>query len=186
MRKKILLSALISICLLTIACNYIMGVPSSGEEETPTPACTQLPEGFSESDLVGTWVGDYFGNIDTLIIRADHKYKQIYKSYTPGHLNFESGWQNWWLDEKTNGFARLHLEGLRRCDGIESTCNFPGGGLPSGETPINPCDGEYTEFPGHEIILYVTGAKGDVPRGFLLRQARLAGSDWTFNYSIQK
>ena len=162
-----------------------MGTPSTGNAEE-TSVCSRLPEGFSEADLTGTWVGDYFGNIDTLIIQEDHKYKQIYKSYTPGYLNFESEWQNWWLEKEMDGYALLHLYGMRRCDGLEEECNDLGGGLPGGSPVINPCEYGYVDFPGNEIILYVTGAKGDVPRGILLRQARLAGSDWTFSFRFQK
>jgi len=151
-------------------------------EKVKVPACPPLPKTYTESDLIGTWIGKYFGNTDELIIRADGKYKQIYTNET---LSFESDWQEWHTEYDPNGYVRLHLAGMRRCDDTDSTCNNPGGGLPSGVVAINPCEPEYI-FYANEVILFVTGFSSDVPRGIVLWQARIAGSDFTYGYRLEK
>ena len=70
---------------------------------------------------------------------------------------------------------------MRRCDGLDSECNDLGGGLPSDSRAINPCAPGYVTLDD-EVILFVTGATIDVPRGIILRQAKLAGSDWTYSF----
>ena len=144
--------------------------------------CPALPQGFKESDLLGTWVGSYFEYHDKLIIQGDGTYKQIFSS---PYLNFESGWQKWHVDSDAQGHVLLHLTGMRRCEDLESICNNPGGGLPSGVLAMNPCESGYVSYIG-EVILFVTGSTGNVPRGIVLRQARLAGSDWNWSYQLQK
>ena len=114
--------------------------------------------------------------------RPDDKYQQNYSGDT---LNFSSEWQEWYLEYSSKGYARLHLKGMRRCDGTDTECNTPGGGLPIGSVAINPCEPEYVYEVG-EVVLFVTGYANSVPRGIVLRQARLAGSDWDWGYQLQK
>jgi hypothetical protein len=144
------------------------------------PACPTLPTNFSESDLVGTWVGRYFGNVDKLIIRENGTYKQVYSDET---LNFESDWQKWYIEHDSHGFVRLHLAGMRRCDGLDNVCNNPGGGLPDGEQALNPCEPGSLSFEG-EVILFVIGTTSDVPRGVLLLQPKIGGSEWNYTFRL--
>lgn len=189
MRKewKIVIGIIVVLALPVAMCVICLGASSlisfyRTDKKTESPACLPLPTSFSESDLVGTWTGYYFGHIDKLIIQADGTYKQIYSG---DYINFESDWQKWYIEYDKYGYLRLHLAGMRRCDGLESECNDPGGGLPSSRTVVNPCpSGEV--ILDDEVILFVTGTTSDVPLGILLRQARLAGSDWTYTFNLEK
>ena len=181
-RILIIISLLLFISSLATACSLHL-ISSIPAKQTPTNAsiCLPLPKGFDESSLVGTWVGKYFGTTDELIVRADGKYKQIYSS---GTLKFESDWQNWQLEHDIDGYVRLHFIGMRRCDDTDSVCDNPGGGLPTGVVAINPCTSEYITY-SNEVILFVAGYYGNVPRGIVLWQAKIAGSDWNFGYQLQ-
>jgi hypothetical protein len=177
--KKPLIASLIVIGVAILLCVSIRNLTSKETEEAV--ACPALSESFEESDLVGTWVGRYFGDVDMLIIHADGTYKQIHTSDT---LSFESDWQKWHLEDGSDGYRRLHLEGMRRCDDHD-ICNTPGGGLPAGTVAINPCEPEYIDYT-NEVILFVSGVVGDFPRDIVLRHARLAGSDWNWSYQLQE
>jgi hypothetical protein len=181
--------------LLPLACFFFVGLvvascrPRGFELENSNSlarACPSLPKGFSSSDLLGTWIGKYFGNIDRLTLRADGKYRQSYEFYADPSLNFESPWRNWYVEEDHRGYALLHLVGLRRCDGLDSECSNPGGGLPGGDRVINPCTEIFMTYPGGEIVLFVTGSYSQVPRGVMLQQARFTGSDWTYTYRLEE
>jgi hypothetical protein len=109
-------------------------------------------------------------------------YKQHFSS--TGELNFESDWQEWSLEYNQNGYALLHLKGMRRCDFTLAQCNNPGGGLPEGDVVVNICDGmpmHYTD----EVILFVTGSSS-TPRGFRLIHARAAGSEWNYSFQLEE
>ena len=180
---KITIGVAIVLVIFCIMClSFSSFVSFYNNQKAKIPACPPLPKNFTESDLVGTWTGDFDGNIDKLIIRADGTYKQIYSS---DFLNFESDWQKWHTEYDTDGYLRLHLAGMRRCDGVDSECNDPGGGLPNDSSVVNPCTPEWITLDD-EVILFVTGSTKDVPKGIKLRQARLAGSDWTYWFSLEK
>ena len=75
---------------------------------------------------------------------------------------------------------------MRRAGEIESIFNREGGGIdPELFTAIDYCENEVVEMPD-EIVLIVTGSKDDVPRGIILRQTRLAGSEWTWSFRLQE
>lgn len=178
--RIIIVTVLTIYCLMCIGFLFLSDFIDNQQAKAPT--CRPLPQNFSEVDLVGTWTGDFFGSIDTLIIRADGTYKQIYSSE---HKNFESDWQKWHIEYDTDGYVRLHLEGMRRCDGLDSECYDPGGGLPTNSPAVNPCAPEWLIFDD-KVILFVTGTTRNVPKGLILRQARLAGSDWTYSFNLEK
>jgi hypothetical protein len=141
--------------------------------------CKELPENFSETDLIGQWEAEYFGGdaLDILIIREDGKYKQMYLS---DWLKFNSTWQNWWFEMSDDGYGMLHLEGMRRCDDIDSICNNPGGGVPKDEKVINPCKNEYMENYDNSILFVLPSTNKEDE--FILLHPRLAGSDWTYSF----
>jgi hypothetical protein len=153
---------------------------------TQTPdnglACLPPPESFREADLVGVWVANYFEDIDKLLIRSDGTYKQIFSSES---ITFESDWQKWWIEYKPEGYALVHLTGMRRCDDLNLICNTTGGGLPLGEEARDPCTEKRITYAG-EVLLFVTGYPDNVPRGIVLRHARLVGSDWEFGFKFQE
>ena len=145
-------------------------------------ACAPLPDGFSLSDLYGTWVAEYFGGLatDKLIIRQDGIYQQIYSSQV---TSFESDQEPWRFEMSPDGYGVLHMLGMRRCDDISSICENPGGGLPTQESAVNTCKQEVVTYTG-EVVLYVVGAP-DLPHGIELQHARLAGSDWLYSFRLQ-
>ena len=156
----------------------------SNKQEEGIPACLPLPNDFNELDLVGTWKANYFGDVDKLIIREDGTYKQIFISE---YINFESDWNEWYISSEREGYIRLHLIGMRRCGGetIESECNDPNGGLPGSSEAINPCVPAFVTM-NDEVVVFVTGTNRDVPRGIILKHARLAGSSWTYSFSLER
>jgi hypothetical protein len=169
---------------LLIACALISGLQTQQPIPTQTPkACPTLPATFTEDDLIGTWVASYsLDDKDTLIIKDDGTYKQIYEN--PGVILVETDWQKWWLEWRESGYARLHLEGMRRCELFASLCEREGGGLdPQEYTAIDMCEGGVIEMP-HEVVLIVTGAKYNTPRGIVLRHTRIAGSDWYWSFEF--
>ena len=177
------MTGLITICVLCI-CVLAFANFYRNSQKAKAPACPPLPQNFTESDLVGTWIGKYFESTDRLIIRADGTYKQIYSSDPP--IYFESDWQKWYIENDPDGYIRLHLEGMRRCDGLYSECNDPGGGLPSQTLVINPCTETSMTYPNNEIIVFVTGSLSDVPRGIMFQQASFAGSDWSYTFRLEE
>lgn len=187
MKKQIFTLVTLLIGIVICSCFSLPNLTQKKETPIDKPVCPPLPDKFSDTDLVGTWVAEYFGGdaIDKLVIRADGTYQQIFSS---NWLNFQSDWKNWRLESRPDGFVLLHLDGMRRCDDVESICSNPGGGLPNDEVAINQCnEGNegYISYSG-EVILFVTGYARDVPREIVLRQARLAGSDWTYSFRLDE
>lgn len=135
--------------------------------------CTSVlpPETFQEAHLVGTWVARYGGNAtDTLIIREDGTYKQIFDDPIPGY-QYESDWQKWGIEYKESGIPYLHMEGMRKCDGISARCRREGGG---GDDILwfDFCEHRVIPMRG-EVILLVVGVPErftQPTRGILLRQ----------------
>jgi hypothetical protein len=81
-------------------------------------SCPAVPSWFSKADLVGTWVAqDYAPTtaIDTLIIRADGKYKQIIHLNKETPLDYESDWQPWRLEYGKKGLPFIYLQNYRIC-----------------------------------------------------------------------
>jgi hypothetical protein len=178
MRK---ITVLILLGVLMLGCQVIPDKISG--ENSISPACRPLPSDFTEGDLVGTWIAEYRGGlgIDLLIIDQGGLYKQIYSSEI---INFESDWLKWSLEYDPEGYAILHLTGMRRCDDFEFICNDPGGGLPDGEIAINQCKGGYLTY-SDEVILFVTGVP-KFSRGIELQHARLAGSEWSYGFRLEE
>jgi len=93
--------------------------------------CEGPPEGFSQTDLVGTWEAGVPEQRDTLILREDGKYRQLVhvQLATRPPVDYESDWQEWWLENQDNGIPYLHLEGMRLCGfNPELSCGQAGGG----------------------------------------------------------
>lgn len=91
--------------------------------------CLLPPDGFSETDLVGTWIATRLPSTDTLVIRADGTYKQIIHIETPD-VDYESGWLSWRLEYSESGSPYLHMEDLRLCAYLPDVmnCEQSGGG----------------------------------------------------------
>ncbi len=135
------------------------------------------PAGFSEADLVGTWVATRLGDSDTLVIREDGTYKQIihveYTDYTDEpDVDYESDWQPWWLEYHESGIPYLHLKGMRFCAINPSfSCDQPTGYMGWHDF----CE-DKTIAMDNEGILIVLGETLDFPMG----------SENSWFYSLQK
>lgn len=171
MMKMKLPFTLLSFALFLSACS------SSQNEEQK--GCILPPEGFSESDLIGTWVAGRLDDTDTLIIREDGTYKQIIhiEFAEKPTVDFESDWQPWRI-EYTEGIPYLHMTGMRLC---ASDPNIDCEQLGGGERDWNAynenfyydfCQEESVLMPG-EGVLIVLGVPEHVtiqrpPRGIAL------------------
>jgi hypothetical protein len=71
------------------------------------------PTTFEDEDLVGTWRARYDGRVDTLILRADGTFKQIYEDRHEEDYVYETPWNEWTVDRYADGRARIHLQGGR-------------------------------------------------------------------------
>lgn len=182
-----MLSKLVRLIIFLVAITALSACAYIKEEQVDQAKaiCPALPESFTEDALIGTWSADYAnGNIDTIIIREDGTYKQIFSSTVPS-LSFESSWKKWWIEQRDSGYLRLHLEGMRRCDDLESICQNPSGGLnPDLDRTIDYCENVNITME-NQVILVVTGTQYNVPKGIVLRHARLSGSNWSYVFEFQ-
>ena len=142
-------SVVATVCLLGMLFFMVLNMTSTQDPHH----CAPPSKGFTEADLVGTWIAGSPDKRDTLIIKADGTYKQIihieFSELPP--TDYESGWQTWWLEGDNISVPVLHLEGWRMCGFNEGiSCNTPGG---SGS---HMCQVEYKDIPG-EGVLYVMG-----------------------------
>ncbi len=141
--------------------------------------CDQPPkEGFSESDLVGTWDAMDSLNDSTIIIRGDDRYKQTMYVKRTG-FKYESDWQPWRITYSEKGLPYLHLEGLLMCaywDQIDCS---------TGKTDIEPggpakdiygdatywydfCQKKWIETPGEGVFMVLPRPSALAPRGIEL------------------
>lgn len=163
---------------------------SRAETKFPPPLCPPTPQEFKEADLFGTWFVKYAaGNTDTLILRADGTYQQKYFDPYTGE-NYQSDWKMWSIEQRPSGFIRLHLKGMRRCDGPDEICARVEGGMGNYlNRPVDECEGKLVEMPD-EVILIVTGIpsyyKISPLRGLVLRTTRIPGGDaGTYAFMLQ-
>lgn len=82
------------------------------------PLCAEAPfwpppSDLEECDLVGTWEARYHSRVDTLMLKGDGKFKQVYRDPTARDYVYETGWNEWRLERFADGRVRLHLEGAR-------------------------------------------------------------------------
>jgi hypothetical protein len=71
------------------------------------------PATFEDEDLVGTWRAHYDDSVDTLILKADGTFKQIYEDRYREDYVYETSWNEWWVEHYGDGRARVYLEGAR-------------------------------------------------------------------------
>jgi hypothetical protein len=99
------------------------------------------PSSFGSSDLDGTWEARYMEwGIDTLVLRADGTFKQVYEDRTEDY-RFETPWNEWWLQTMGDGAVRLHLEGGRYYPDDILIAELDGLGLPCPESESDCWEG---------------------------------------------
>jgi hypothetical protein len=130
--------------------------------------CQIPPKGFSESDLVGTWVATRLPSTDTLIIRGDGTYKQLIHLENPT-VDYESGWLRWQLEYADKGVPYLHMQDMRLCAYVPDiiNCKQSGGGK---FYWYDFCRGEAIPMlnEGTLIVLGISSAHDQPPRGIQL------------------
>lgn len=148
--------------------------------------CPLPPTGFTQDDLLGTWVAGGPRKNDTLIIRQDGTYKQIvhYDPATGPDLDYESDWQPWWLEYSDTGIPYLHLDGMSICGwNPEIDCDRPGGG------GYDLC-ADRSLPQTNAVILIVLGVpdyvdqndpKAYPPRGILLEMPLGSENSWEYH-----
>ena len=161
MKRRYYLSALA--ILLSAACClwaivHILPTPAISilsQMLFPAPGCAaklQPPAGF-ESDLVGTWQTLDPDNLDTLILREDHRYKQIVhrvRSQYYAAADYESDWQPWWVEHNSKSLPYLHLQGMHTCISHPLlSCDKPGNG------GADPCISAFVYAQNQGILMIV-------------------------------
>jgi hypothetical protein len=187
MMKGIYALIMLLMVLLLAACN------SKGSSGCPLP-----PEGFSESDLVGTWSGYVETAWDsTIVIKGDGRYKQIMNIKRTG-FQYESDWRPWRITYSEQDLPYLHLEGLLMCAYWQQIDCLTG---ETGIEPVRPgdtidiyadatywydyCQEEWVDTPGEGVFM-VFGAKR-LPRGIeLVPLTKSADGDTGPSYELRE
>jgi hypothetical protein len=120
------------------------------------PLCVQapyspLPTDFTESDLWGTWRASYgAGSTDTIVLRQDGLFKQIYQDPSESGYSYETPWAPWWLEYLPSGSVRIHLQGARFFPDGAMIAELDGWGLPCPES--GPCLEAIGPYPFYDPI----------------------------------
>ncbi len=95
---------------------FLLAVLVVGCAPTVPSGCTTFrPEGFAESDLIGTWGGTIKTAWDsTIIVAEDGRYKQIINIEATG-FKYEGDWKPWRVTYSDKGLPYLHLEDFVMC-----------------------------------------------------------------------
>lgn len=127
------IAAGLAACYLACPATHLLAVVLGDyyTQLTASSRCASMkPAPGFETDLIGTWEYGFPGDSDTLMIRADHTYKQfIYRGPSQYYdkVAYESDWQSWWVEYKADGIPYLHLSGMRLCGGERYlSCSQPG------------------------------------------------------------
>ena len=71
------------------------------------------PSSLKMSDLEGVWVAHYASGMnDILTLKADGTFRQVFENSREKYV-YDSGWNQWTLEELPKGIVRLHLKGGR-------------------------------------------------------------------------
>jgi len=196
MKRKWLRAILLFLGLiaLAIACcygasYYVLEKPIEKFTKSKNPPMT-----LEESDLVGTWKADYGrlydGGIDTLILKADGTFKQIYQNRSQDYA-FETPWNEWWLERFPDGRVQVHLKGARyylsgireaEQEGVSPRLGVTGGDPRSYYDPFHPdrfdpvWSGRSSVHMVRELVLNVRV----LPSGELVLAHMWPSSEWAW------
>jgi len=137
----------------------------------PAQSYKDPPKDWNRSNLKGTWATTYGGSsnlingtLDTIIIRDDGTFKQIYKERRTNYA-FETPWNQWWLEILPNGITRIHLMGGRyyvagtRIGELDGKSQWGDGSSP--EEFYDPYANENVEMVNQLILDVRMNASGD-------------------------
>jgi hypothetical protein len=182
LKKDWLFFAVIGIIVVCCLSIYVY----TSEKEV-TDRCSPLPEEFSEVELVGTWVAGWPGHTDTLIFRADRKYKQVIhvEFVDKPSIDYQSGWQSWHLENSEDNITYLHLDGMRFCGmnpGISCEKRVGGG--------YDFCRDESIQMLNEGILLVLAASDDqssgtEVPQYYIYLHYPL-GSENSWVYALQE
>ncbi len=71
------------------------------------------PGSFDEAELVGTWQAHYGRSVDTLTLKSDGTFTEIYEDRYDEDYVFETAGSNWWMERYPDGRVRVYLQGAR-------------------------------------------------------------------------
>lgn len=71
------------------------------------------PASFDEADLVGTWQAHYGRSVDTLTLKSDGTFTEIYEDRYDEEYVFETAGTTWRMERYPDGRARVYLQGAR-------------------------------------------------------------------------
>jgi hypothetical protein len=71
------------------------------------------PASFDEAELVGAWQAHYGRSVDTLTLKSDGTFAEIYEDRYDEEYVFETAGTNWWMQRYPDGRVRVYLEGAR-------------------------------------------------------------------------
>jgi hypothetical protein len=129
------------------------------------------PATFEDEDLVGTWRAHYDDSIDTLILKPDGTFKQIYEDRYDEDYVYETPWSGWWVERYADGRVRVYLEGARFYE--EGTTVAEEGGRYRDWTFYDQVAGELVTIPdmlvlnlrmdssGEPLLLHVWSGPGE-------------------------
>lgn len=143
----------------------VSGAVLQGQTNESRQGCVLPPQPFKDSDVVGTWVAQTVTFTDTIILREDYTYTQMYSNRATGD-KFEIQAQKWWIEYRGIGRPYLHLEGMHKCDDLNQ-CRQQGGGG-GNRLWYDFCEGRVIKMPD-EVILIVLG----------LPEGRKSKAKWT-------
>ncbi len=103
--------ALLATVLLAVV--FFCPVPLNSIRECLEAPYSNPPSTFRDSDLLGTWEAHYSRSTDTLIIKADGTFRQIYEDHYVQEYVYQTPWNEWWVERFPDGRVRVHLHGAR-------------------------------------------------------------------------
>jgi hypothetical protein len=145
---KILFRSLV-LSLAVLSSSGCGSVPSDSESGCPLP-----PEGIGKIDLIGTWKMETANGRKDLLIFDEHgQFIQVVEA-PDFYIEYESDWQDWWIEFSHEGMPQLHLSGMSLCGWApdEVSCEVSG----SGQTWwFDVCSDNTFQMPEGEIVLFI-------------------------------
>lgn len=178
------LTTVISVFLIALVCTSCsLKTHKEGEWN-----CRPLPDAFQESDLLGTWQAKYGVGIDTLVLKENGTFTQIYTCHPcESDISFENSGNQWWLENRESGGIYLHLEGMQRCNFTDELC-FQEGGGGGNRFYWDYCEDRGVKMPD-EVVLMVIGTsedEKDIPRGIKLAHMPPSPDSTPFYFIFQE